>query len=187
MDAQLGRVLDALDSLKLSENTILVLWSDHGYNLGQHGQWMKQSLFENSARVPMIICVPGGKKGKASDRTVELLDIYPTLLDLCNLKAPQKLSGVSLKPLLNNPAAAWDRPVLTQVTRGKIMGRSIRTEKWRYTEWDEGRAGAELYDEENDKGEITNLAADLKYAPIVKKLSVLLKQGHPALKEFAKH
>lgn len=178
MDAQLGRVLDALDRLKLSDNTIVVVWSDHGYNLGQHGQWMKQSLFENSARVPMIISVPGGIKGKASDRTVELLDLYPTLADLCNLKAPQKLSGVSLKPLLNNPQAQWNRSALTQVSRGKIMGRSIRTERWRYTEWDEGKAGTELYDEENDKGEITNLASDPKFTAMVKELSGLLRKGH---------
>jgi uncharacterized sulfatase len=179
MDAQLGRVLDELDRLKLSDNTIIVLWSDHGYNTGQHGQWMKQSLFENSARVPMIISVPGGLKGKASDRTVELLDIYPTLADLCNLKAPQKLSGVSLKALLNNPQAKWNRPALTQVRRGKIMGRTIRTERWRYTEWDEGKAGTELYDEEKDKGEITNLASNPAFASTVKELSALLRKGHP--------
>ncbi len=179
MDAQLGRVLDALDRLKLSDNTIIVLWSDHGYNLGQHGQWMKQSLFENAARVPMIISVPGGVKGKASQRTVELLDLYPTLADLCHLKVTQKLSGISLKPLLQNPAAVWNRPALTQVSRGKLMGGSIRTERWRYTEWDEGKAGTELYDEENDKGEITNLAADLKLSSTVKDLSALLRKGHP--------
>lgn len=178
MDAQLGRVLDALDKMKLAGNTIIVLWSDHGYNLGQHGQWMKQSLFENAARVPMIISVPGGLKGKFFSRTVELLDLYPTLADLCNLKSTQKLSGVSLKPLLKNPDAAWNRPALTQVNRGKIMGRSIRTEKWRYTEWDAGKAGIELYDEENDKGEITNLAIDPKFASTVKELSALLKKGH---------
>ncbi len=178
MDAQLGRVLDALDKLKLADNTIIVLWSDHGYNLGQHGQWMKQSLFENAARVPMIISVPGGLKGKFSSRTVELLDLYPTLADLCNLKSEQKLSGVSLKPLLKSPDAVWNRPALTQVDRGKIMGRSIRTERWRYTEWDEGRAGTELYDEENDKGEITNLALNPKFASTLKELSALLKKGH---------
>jgi uncharacterized sulfatase len=178
MDAQLGRVLDALDRLKLSRNTIIVLWSDHGYNLGQHGQWMKQSLFENSARVPLIICVPGGVKGKASVRTVELVDLYPTLADLCKLPVTQKLSGVSLRPLLENPRSDWNRPAFTQVTRGKIMGRSIRTEKWRYTEWDEGKSGVELYDEVNDLGEITNLALDPKFSSTVKELSVLLRKGH---------
>ena len=182
MDAQLGRVLDALDRLKLSDNTVIVLWSDHGYNTGQHGQWMKQSLFENSARVPLLISVPRGLKGKASPRTVELVDVYPTLAELCNLKTNQKLSGVSLTPLLKNPVAQWNRPAFSQVARGKIMGRSIRTERWRYTEWDEGKAGRELYDEVNDKGEITNLAADAKYATNVKELSALLRAGHPAKK-----
>ncbi|HEX7904124.1 MAG TPA: sulfatase [Chitinophagaceae bacterium] len=186
MDAQVGRLLDGLDELKLSDNTIIVLWSDHGYNLGQHGQWMKQSLFENSAKVPLIISVPGGINGKASERIVELLDLYPTLADLCNLKLTQKVSGVSLTALLKNPGAAWDRPGLTQVSRGKIMGRSIRTERWRYTEWDQGKAGVELYDEQNDKGEITNLATDPQFASIVKELSVLLRKGHNAVNANSK-
>ncbi|MDF3076800.1 MAG: sulfatase [Sphingobacteriaceae bacterium] len=180
MDAQVGRVLDALDRLKLSDNTIIVLWSDHGYNLGQHGQWMKQSLFENSARVPLIISVPGGLKGKVSDRTVGLIDMYPTLADLCNLPLKQKVSGVSLKPLLKNPAAAWDRPAFSQVTRGKTMGRSVRTERYRYTEWDEGRAGVELYDEQNDKGEFANLAKKPEYAKIVKGMSAQLRKTYDA-------
>lgn len=174
MDAQLGRVLDALDSLKLNDNTIVVLWSDHGYNLGQHGQWMKQSLFENSARVPLIISVPDGLQGKVSNRTVGLIDLYPTLADLCNLPLTQKLSGTSLKPLLKNPNAKWDRPAYSQVKRGEIMGRSIRTERWRYTEWDEGNAGAELYDEQNDTGEINNLAKQTGHSVTVNKLSQLL-------------
>jgi len=178
MDAQVGRVLDALDSLQLTDNTIVVLWSDHGYNLGQHGQWMKGSLFENSARVPLIISVPDGLKGKFSNRTVSLIDLYPTLADLCNLPLAQKLSGISLKPLLENPEAVWDRPAFTQVTRGKMMGRSIRTERWRYTEWDEGRAGKELYDEKNDKDEIFNLVNDEKYADLIKELSAKLRKSY---------
>lgn len=178
MDAQLGRVLDALDSLKLADKTIVVLWSDHGYNLGQHGQWEKQSLFENALKVPLIISVPGGIKGGASPRTVELVDLYPTLADLCNLEVTQELSGISLKPLLENPDASWNRPAFSQIVRGNIMGRSIRTEKWRYTEWDGGKAGRELYDEENDKGEIYNLASDPRFASTVKKLSALLRKGN---------
>lgn len=176
MDAQVGRILDALDSLNLADNTIIVFWSDHGFLLGEHGQWLKKSLFENSARVPLIISEPGGLKGKVSNRTVGLIDLYPTLTDLCNLPVAQKLSGASLKPLLKNPAAAWDRPAFTQIGRNNnVMGRSIRTEQWRYTEWDEGRAGSELYDESNDKGEITNLVNDKKYASLVKELSAKLK------------
>ena len=167
MDAQVGRVLDALDKLGLTDNTIIVLWSDHGYNLGQHGQWMKQSLFENSARVPFIISAPQGVRGKASNRTVELVDIYPTLAELCNLPAAKNLSGKSLVPLLKKPDAAWSKPALTQVQRQKLMGRSIRTERWRYTEWDEGgKAGIELYDEQNDPGEITNLYDNKEYEKV---------------------
>jgi uncharacterized sulfatase len=176
MDAQVGRVLDALDNLKLGDNTIIVLWSDHGYNLSQHGQWMKQSLFENSARVPFIISVPAGQKGKTSGRTVELVDIYPTLAELCKLPAPKNLSGKSLVPLLKNPNAAWNKPALSQVQRQKLMGRSIRTERWRYTEWDEGgKAGIELYDEQNDPGEITNLYNSKEYGKIRRDLA---KQLH---------
>jgi iduronate 2-sulfatase len=167
MDAQVGRVLDALDNLKLGDNTIIVLWSDHGYNLGQHGQWMKQSLFENSARVPFMISVPQGMKGKTSGRTVELVDIYPTLAELCNLPVSKTLSGRSLVPLLKNPDAVWSKPALTQVQRQKLMGRSIRTERWRYTEWDSaGKAGIELYDEQNDPGEITNLYNNEAYEKV---------------------
>ncbi|HXH98751.1 MAG TPA: sulfatase [Sphingobacteriaceae bacterium] len=180
MDAQVGRVLDALDRLKLNDNTIIVLWSDHGYNLGQHGQWMKQSLFENSARVPLIISVPGGLKGKISERTVGLIDIYPTLADVCNLQVKQKLSGVSLKPLLKNPNVKWNRPAFTQVARSSFMGRSMRTERYRYTEWDEGRAGIELYNEQKDKGEITNLAKKPEYEALVKKMSAQLHKNFSA-------
>lgn len=181
MDAQVGRVLDALDRLKLADHTVIVLWSDHGYNLGQHGQWMKQSLFENSARVPLIVSVPGGVKGKASARTVELVDLYPTLADLCSLNAPKDLEGKSLVPLLKNPKAAWDKPAYTQVRRNQLFGRSVRTERWRYTEWDGGKAGVELYDHEKDPEEFTNLAAAPDQAGRVKELAALLKKGYPSV------
>lgn len=174
MDAQVGRVLDELDRLKLTEKTIVVLWSDHGYNVGQHGQWMKQSLFENSARVPLLISVPGGSKGKTSPRTVELLDIYPTLAELTGLDPKQKLQGKSLTPLLKRADAAWDKPAYTQVRRGKIMGRSVRTERWRYTEWDGGKAGTELYDHKNDADEFDNLFVKPEHQSTVKELAGLL-------------
>ncbi|MEI6946808.1 sulfatase [Paraflavisolibacter sp. H34] len=184
MDAQVGRVLDELDRLKLTENTVVVLWSDHGYNTGDHGQWMKQSLFEKSARVPLIISVPGGVKGKASPRTVELLDIYPTLSELAGLRSPQKVQGTSLVPLLKNPEAAWNLPAYTQVKRRDLMGRSVRTERWRYTEWDEGRAGAELYDHQNDPGEFTNLAQDPRFSGQVKELAALLRKNDRESKQL---
>lgn len=181
MDAQVGKLLDALDRLKLTENTIVVFWSDHGYNVGQHGQWQKQSLFEHSARVPLMISVPTVTSGKTTGRTVELLDIYPTLAELCGLKSPADLQGKSLVPLLKKPAADWNKAAYTQVARilnnQIIMGRSVRTERWRYTEWDGGKQGVELYDYITDPDEFVNLAKDAKHNAEIKKLSSLLKNN----------
>jgi iduronate 2-sulfatase len=182
MDSQIGKLLDALDKLKLADNTIIVFWSDHGYNVGQHGQWMKQSLFENATRVPLIISVPGGKKGKVSSRTVELLDIYPTLAELCGLDPKQNLQGRSLTALLQNPAAKWDKPAYSQVRRETLMGRSVRTERYRYTEWDNGKAGIELYDHQKDPDEFTNIIKSDPDHPVVKALAGLLKKGFPETK-----
>jgi len=181
LDANVGRLLDALDRLKLTGNTIIVFWSDHGYLLGQHGQWMKQSLFEGSARNPLLIAGPGVVKGKSSGRTVELVDIYPTLADLCALAgAPKNLAGRSLRPLLKNPNARWDKPAITQVQRGgqnAFMGYSVRNERWRYTEWDEGKRGVELYDEVKDPGETRNLANDPKSAKIIAEMKKALQRA----------
>ena len=181
LDANVGRLLDALDRLKLADKTVVVFWSDHGYLLGQHGQWMKMSLFEGSARNPLIIAGPQIAKGKASRRTVELLDIYPTLAGLCGLSgAPDNLAGKSLQPLLKNPNARWDKPAITQVLRGgarSIMGYSVRDERWRYTEWDDGKRGAELYDEQKDPGETRNLVEDPKFADVVAAMKKLLDEA----------
>ncbi len=181
VDAQVGRVLDALDRLGLRENTIIVFWSDHGYQLGEHGLWFKQSCFEESARVPMIIVPPATKNaGKVCARNVELVDLYPTLADLAGLTPPKGLEGVSLRPLLENPAATWTRLAFTQVERGNFPGHSVRTERWRYTEWDFGAKGAELYDHDADPQELHNLAADSKFAATVTEMKALLKTIHPA-------
>ena len=165
LDANVGRVLDALDRLGLADNTIVVFVSDHGYHLGERGQWMKQTLFERSARSPLIVAGPGvTARGRASKRIVEFLDLYPTLAELAGVPAPSGLQGRSLTPLLRNPDAAWDRPALTQVRRGRgetaFMGYSIRTERWRYTEWDGGKQGTELYDESADPHETRNVAGE---------------------------
>ncbi len=180
VDAQIGRLLDAVDRLGLRENTIIVFWSDHGYHLGEHGLWFKQSCFEESARVPLIISVPGQKTaGQASTRPVELVDLYPTLTELAGLTPPKHLGGFSLGPLIDDPQAAWDHPAYTQVQRGADPGHSVRTERWRYTEWGFGKKGQELYDHENDPQELHNLAKDAKYADVVAQMKTLLKRVHP--------
>ena len=178
VDAQVGRLLDAVDRLGLADNTIIVFWSDHGYHTGEHGLWKKQSLFEGSARVPMIISAPGQKtKVGVSPRTVELVDLYPTLADLAGLEAPANLAGASLKPLLDDPEAAWSRPAFTQVWRGSFPGHSVRTERFRYTEWADGKQGAELYDYETDPGEQNNLANDPQHAATVAELKALVRKN----------
>ncbi len=180
VDAQIGRLLDAVDRLKLWDNTVVVFWSDHGYHLGEHGLWMKQSLFEESARVPMIIVAPGAKsKDKACPRTVEFVDVYPTLADLCGLTPPKNLAGASLRPLLDDPVKAWDRPAFTQVQRAGFPGCSVRTERWRYTEWDDGQKGVQLYDHDRDPRELTNLADDPAHAKTVEELKALVKKNWP--------
>ena len=179
LDANVGRLLSALDRLKLTSNTIVVFMSDHGYNLGEHGQWMKQSLFERSARSPLIIAGPGVSTRGSSSRIVEYLDLYPTVAELAGLKPPGNLEGRSLVPLMKNPSAQWDRPAFTQVRRGAagkfFMGYSVRTEKWRYTEWDGGAQGTELYDESKDPGELHNLAEDPAQKDVISELKRLLQ------------
>jgi len=168
VDAQVGRLLDALDETGQRDRTIVVLWSDHGYHLGEHlGVWQKRTLFEESARSPLVIRVPGvTEPGRNKcDGVVEFVDIYPTLGDLCGLPQPPSLQGRSLKPLLADPGANWDSAAVTQVLRPAdsrlsepAMGRSVRTERWRYTQWNEGAAGEELYDHSRDPDEFTNLS-----------------------------
>ncbi len=184
MDAQAGKVLDALDRLKLTDKTIIVLWSDHGYHLGEHGLWMKQSLFEESARVPFMIRAPGMKgNGHTAPGLVEYVDIYPTLADLAGLTPPKNLQGVSLKPLLKNPTMKWDKPAFTQVYRSGVnanfSGHSVRTERWRYIEWDDGKQGVQLYDQTADPREFNNLAADPKYASVIEEMKILAKMNWP--------
>jgi arylsulfatase A-like enzyme len=203
MDQQLGKLLDALDRLELRNKTIVVFHSDHGYHLGEHGcLWQKSSVFEESARVPLIISAPGQKApGKGSQAVAELIDVYPTLAELCGLQPPASLPGQSLASQLDSPMASGKGFALTQVRRGgggggkakakaanphatarqkskagpQFLGYSLRTGRFRYTEWDGGSQGVELYDHDNDPHEFKNLAKDEQYKETVKQLSEKLR------------
>jgi uncharacterized sulfatase len=177
MDAQVGVLLDTLDRLKLWDNTVVVLFSDHGYHLGDHnGLWAKLTNFEQAARSPLLIAAPGHGNGTASARAVEFVDIYPTVAELCDLDKPARLEGQSLVPLLKKADAPWDKPARTMVHHKDVLGKSVRTERWRYTEWDGGKQGAELYDHDRDPGEYDNLAKDPKYADTVSAMRQLLRR-----------
>ncbi len=167
VDAQVGRLLKALDQLQLNRKTIVVFWSDHGYHLGEHnGIWQKRTLFEQSARSPLIIRAPNAKgNGTPCTQIVEYVDIYPTLTELAKIPNPHEMAGQSLVPLLKDPLKKWKGSAITQVLRPKdsrllrpVMGCSIRTDRWRYTEWAEGTQGIELYDHYADPMEFNNLA-----------------------------
>ncbi len=185
MDAQAGRVLDALTRLGVAEKTIVIFTSDHGWHLGEHGLWHKRSLFEESARVPLIVSFPGMKtRGQSSAGLVELLDLFPTLCDLTGVPPLPTLQGRSLRPLLDDPRAAGRDAAFTQARRGKdaeFWGRSVRTARWRCTEWDEGRNGIELYDHAADPHEYTNLAADPRHAATLAELRGLLAAKLPPI------
>ncbi len=176
LDAQIGRVLDELQALGLGENTIVVFWSDHGYHLGEHTLWAKTSNFENDARVPLIFSTPSLREpGVATDAIAELVDLYPTLAELCSLPAPDDIDGVSLVPALDDPSVRVKQAAYTEHPRPAyfeqqpdVMGRSVRTARFRYTEWRDFRSGelvaTELYDHERDPLESVNIAAQVEYA-----------------------
>ncbi len=176
VDAQIGAVLRTLDRLDLWKNTMVVFYSDHGYHLGEHGgMWHKMSVFEESARVPLVVAAPGVRGGQSSVRLVELVDIYPTLVEMCGLPMPEDLEGRSLRPLLNDPNQPWKNAAFTQVLRGQLTGRSVRTERYRYTEWDEGRQGIQLYDHQTDPREYVNLASQPDLVETQAQLRALLR------------
>ena len=187
-DWNIGRVIAELDRLGLRENTIIVLMVDHGYQLGEKGKWSKAgSLFEMGTRVPFIIAAPGAKgNGTACFRPVQSLDIYPTLRELCGLPMPpQGLEGVSLNPLLQNPAAAWGRPAYSVWSEdGKSLhGVAVRTEQWRYAEFGaNGENGAMLFDPKADPLEMKNLADDPAHAKVRGELSALTRAYAATLK-----
>ena len=183
MDAQVGLVLDALEKEGLADNTVIVLWGDHGWQLGEHGLWHKHTNFELAARAPLLISVPGQKAaGRRSASLAEFIDIYPTLADLCGLPKPKDVEGVSLKPVLDD-AAAKVRPVaISQYPRsdaGKsLMGYSLRDDRWRLTLWRDRATNAihatELYDEVGDPHETVNVAAKPEHAEVIARLTKFL-------------
>jgi arylsulfatase A-like enzyme len=191
MDAQVGRVLAELDKLGLRDNTIIILWGDHGWHLGEQGMWCKHTNFENATRAAMMISVPDkilpqAKHGVKTDALVEYVDIYPTLCELAGLELTQGLEGASFVPLISDPTRAWKSAAFSQYPRqgGQIMGYTMRTDRYRYTEWQDkqGKAVAvELYDHQSDPRETRNIASDASQAATVTELSNKLKEGWRAV------
>lgn len=173
-DAQVGKVLDALYASEYADSTIVVLWSDHGWHLGEKLHWRKFALWEEATHSPLIFSVPGlTPAGQRCSRTVSALDIYPTLAELCGVVAPEgQLEGVTLRPLLDDPGAQWDMPAVTTHLRGN---HSLRSERWRYTRYADG--SEELYDEVNDPLEWTNLAGEGEYAEVKRELTRWLPES----------
>jgi len=185
IDAQIGKLIHELKRLNLDNNTVIVLWADHGYHLGEHNLWCKTSNFELDARVPLIISVPGQKtKGIHTQSLAELVDLYPTLAELCGLEIPDSLDGKSLVPVLMNPEMKIKETAFTQHPRPSygtwnIMGYSMRTERYRYTEWIEWESGEiiarELYDHKTDPEEMLNIARNEELGSLIQQLSQDMK------------
>jgi arylsulfatase A-like enzyme len=188
MDAQLGRVLDELDRLGLAKDTVVMLWGDHGWKLGEHAAWSKHSNFETDTRAPLIVSVPDMKQaGRTTDALVEFIDMYPSLCDICGLEKPAHTEGRSFAPLLDDPALPWKEGAFSQYPRSKVMGYTVLTAKYRYTEWrewvggkaDGAKAGGlmanELYDHRVHSQENVNLAGKPEFVDEVRELSALLQ------------
>jgi arylsulfatase A-like enzyme len=166
-DDMVGRLLAALDASRYGGNTVIVVWGDHGWHLGEKAHWRKFALWEEATRVPLAIVAPGVSRAETRcARTVSLLDLYPTLVELCGLPPREELEGRSLIPLLREPAAAWDRPVVT--THGH-RNHAVRTERWRYIRYADG--SEELYDHDADPLEWENLAGESRFATVKEELA----------------
>ena len=180
-DAQIGRVMDELDRQDLWKNTVVIFVGDHGYNLGEYDWWNKAVLMEDSARVPMIAVVDGETQAnRRCDQFVEMVDLYPTFAELCGLTPPKNLEGISFRALLSEPDQQWKKAAYTQVQRGDIAGKSVRTKRWRYNEWtrNDRVLARELFDHASDPHEYRNLAEMEDFNDICRALSRLLKTGH---------
>ena len=176
MDAQVGRVLDALERLGLAERTIVVFFGDHGWHLGEHTHWQKMSLMEESVRAPLILRAPGAAgNGRPTRALAEFIDLYPTLADLCGIEAPAELEGARLRPVLENPDATVKDAAYSQIEyEDRIYGRTVRTDRYRYIEWTGDGAGEELYDHREDPREFRNLAGLESHAAVVRRHRALL-------------
>jgi arylsulfatase A-like enzyme len=188
IDAQIGKVVDELDRLGLRKNTVIILWGDHGYQLGEHGTWNKRTNWEVAARVPLLISVPNQQHtGETTDALVELIDMYPTLAQLCRLTPPDGLEGRSFVPLLRKPDLAWKDAAFTTYYKplpefGTGFGRAMRTERYRFVEWsgpESDKRVYELYDEQADPRETVNIADRPENAVLVSKLA---EQLHASVK-----
>lgn len=192
-DACIGRVFGELERLKLAQNTVIVLWGDHGWHLGEHGHWGKSTNFEVATRAPLIVSAPGITRRARCRRLVEFVDIYPSLAELCAVPAPANLEGESFVPLLTQPDRAWKRAAFSQyprpsnaaaqstdsILKGDVMGYTMRTETFRYTEWRRGSdvIEAELYDHRNDPGETVNVARQPGYQEDMKGVRKQMEAG----------
>ncbi|HEY1247448.1 MAG TPA: MopE-related protein, partial [Nitrososphaera sp.] len=175
MDVQLGLILDEMDRQNLWSNTVVVFWGDHGQHLGEHeGTWLKNTLFEESLHTPLIVYVPGKPGGECS-KLVELVDLYSTLAELCELPVPSGMEGSSFVKLLDNPNTEWKRAVFSQVKRGTLTARSVRTGQYHYNSW--GANGEELYDHDTDPHEYINLAKNFQYASVLNDMRTILTEG----------
>ncbi len=185
-DANVGRVLAEVERLGLKDNTIVVLWGDHGWKLGEHASWCKHSNMENDTNAPLILSAPAAKaKGQSTKALVEFVDIYPTLCDLAGLSLPKHLEGVSMKPLLDEPTREWKSAAFSQYPRShegqQLMGHAMRTDRHRFVEWRDRKSGQplthELYDHESDPAENQNIANRPENKELLTKLAVQLKEG----------
>jgi arylsulfatase A-like enzyme len=188
VDAQVGRIMEALEKENLMENTIIILTADHGYHIGELNHWGKTTLYEESLQVPLIVAGEGIKnKGKSTDGLVELVDLMPTMIDLAGYEIPEHLEGTSMTPLIENPGREWKKAVFSTQNRGILgmrNGHSIRTDRYRYTEWRNDLTGEimarELYDLKEDPHETKNLAGDQTHSQLVSRLSAQMDKGWKA-------
>jgi arylsulfatase A-like enzyme len=183
VDAQIGKLLAQLDALHLRDKTSIVLWGDHGWKLGEHGEWCKHSNVENDTHAPLICSAPDLPKGQTTDALVEFVDIYPALCELSGLPVPHHIEGDSFVPLMNNPGQPWKKAAFSQYPRGQNrMGYTMKTDQYRYTEWvtrDGNREilARELYDHAKDPAENINVVDDPVYQTIVPELAAMMQAG----------